>query len=116
MNGSSPLDARPGRPTVLIPSQEEVLSQHVKYLSTLGYAYTQSELIQMAESVIPSGASKSHLSKHWFYGFMSRHKDLVSVTPQKLDRNRLLAQQKGNISTYFDKLKTFLLDVPEAIM
>jgi hypothetical protein len=46
----------------------------------------------MGEQMLDPSSTKTSLSKHWFYGFMGRHKDLVMLRPQKLERARAVAQ------------------------
>ena len=111
LNGKYDLDVHAGHPTALLPSQETILADHIKYMASLGYAYTPRQIIEIATNMLDKEGPKHSLTKHWFYGFMSRHSELSVKTPQKIDKCRILAHDKDIIGQYFDKLRAFMVEL-----
>ncbi|XP_060608620.1 uncharacterized protein LOC132760626 [Ruditapes philippinarum] len=108
------LEARPGPETLLSSLEEDKLAQHIKYMASIGYGYTMTNVRFMAadyaRSMGKKVVAKDGLSTVWYYSFMKRNPDLKAVKPQKLDLARAKGASEEKINNYFKKLKNILDD------
>ncbi|XP_060592929.1 uncharacterized protein LOC132747543 [Ruditapes philippinarum] len=108
------LEARPGPETLLSSLEEDKLAQHIKYMASIRYGYTMTNIRFMAadyaRSMGKKVVAKDGLSTVWYYSFMKRNPDLKAVKPQKLDLARAKGASEEKINNYFKKLKNILDD------
>ncbi|KAJ8303711.1 LOW QUALITY PROTEIN: hypothetical protein KUTeg_018743 [Tegillarca granosa] len=66
---------RSGPSTLLTLKEEAKLVQHLKYIATLGYGYTRSELLDIASDYTYECGKRSKdkpLSRQWYSSFLTR--------------------------------------------
>ncbi|KAJ8306069.1 hypothetical protein KUTeg_016614 [Tegillarca granosa] len=103
--------------------QEAKLVIHIKFLAEVGYGYTRSEVIHLANDYavhLRLRDANNPLSKKWIRGFYSRWPTMHSIQPSSLSAQRARCTTAVCIEKYFKDLnriyvKYDLTDKPWAI-
>lgn len=65
----------------------------------------------MANGICPDKWKElKNATNDWLKGFMKRHKDLTVRKPENTSLSRATSFNKTNVSTFFEKLSTVLLE------
>ncbi|KAJ8301133.1 hypothetical protein KUTeg_020120 [Tegillarca granosa] len=103
--------------------QEAKLVDHIKFLAEVGYGYTRSEVIHLANDYavhLRLRHANNPLSKKWIRGFYSKWPTMHSIQPSSLSAQRARCTTAVCIEKYFKELnriyvKYDLIDKPWAI-
>ena len=91
--------------------EENQFVEHLKMMSACGYAYSRSEVVDMAtEYAICLGKrDQEHpLTVHWYTRFMSRWPELKILKPRGLDMQRAKAVTLECVQNYYTELGLIL--------
>ena len=102
---------RSGPRTVLDQEEEERLVNHIKQIANVGYAYTRTEIVNIASeyAVCLKKREQEHpLTLKWFYNFLQRWPELKVRRPNTVTELRAKATSEESIGNYFNELKTIL--------
>lgn len=73
-------------------STEKEIVDHVKYMSSIGYGYSKSDVLYLASDLAVSlgkwDRNDKPKSNKWFHSFMKRWPDLTTIKTQKLSMLR----------------------------
>ena len=91
-------------------STEKEIVDHVKYMSSIGYGYSKSDVLYLASDLAVSLGKRDQndklLSNKWFYSSMKRWPDLTTIKTQKLSMLRTKFASKEKLSNYYKELGT----------
>lgn len=117
-------NTRPGASTTLNTEEEKQLVSHCVYMASIGYGYSRTEVIELANdfavSLKKKSASDPVFAQSWFDGFKKRNPDITLSKPQKLSLVRAKCTSDVVLDKYFQDLERViatngLLDKPENI-
>ena len=101
-----------GAPTVFTLEQEAKLKNHVIEMSSMGYGYTRTELINLASDMayfLSKLPQDQTLSEAWLYlGFLKRNKDISFLKPRSLNMSRAKSVTPETVEKYFQNLNDIL--------
>ena len=114
---------KPGPSPTLSNFEEASLCEHVKYMSSIGYGYSRSEVMSLASEYLVSMGRREPgkpMSDKWFYNFLKRWPELKLVKPSSLEMVRAKNTTPEVINKYFSELENILdkyclRDKPECI-
>lgn len=109
VNGTVPLECRPGPPTVLTTEEEARLVQYLIEMSDMGYGLSREMVMRMAYLIAEKSDRKHPFSgdsagRSWFDGFKQRHPMLTIRKPQPLSYCRALCANPEIICDFFGKV------------
>lgn len=99
---------------VFTPEEEETLKNYLQQSSQIHYGLTRkqfrilaNDFAQVNKKKVPESWIENGLAgKNWYYEFMNRHKDALSLRkPQATSLSRSTSFNRYNVSTFFAKLK-----------
>ncbi|XP_037300423.1 uncharacterized protein LOC115456161 isoform X2 [Manduca sexta] len=111
--------AKPGRPTIFSPEEENELVEHAVTVSSYGFPVTRYDLRSIAQTYLKKlGRNVSHFKENlpgtdWVNKFIKRHKSVLSHRIAKKNNVRP-ATDAGVANNFFDHLVKELKDVPAA--
>lgn len=117
-------NTRPGTSTTLNPEEKKQLLSHCVYMASIGYGYSRTELINLANdfavSLKKKSASDPVFAQSWFDGFKKCNPDITLSKPKKLSLVRAKSTSEAVLNKYFQDLEKVmstngLLDKPENI-
>ena len=106
--GVTPLDAKPGRDTILTGEEERRLAQYIVDMCDMGFGLTRQDVMRVAYSIVEKTGREHPFSngmagRAWFDGFRSRNPNLTMRISQPLSYCRATAA-KEIIDDFFAKL------------
>ncbi|KAJ2937617.1 hypothetical protein O0L34_g17873 [Tuta absoluta] len=107
---SENVEINKGRPVVFDKDLEDLLVKHIVTLEHHMFGLTISDIRKLAYQIaeknyIPHrfNHAKQMAGKAWFYAFMQRHKDKISLRqPEATSLNRVKGFNRENIANFFD--------------
>lgn len=105
-----------GRPTVLLPTEEQSISQHIALLGDYGYAIDRTELKYFVKSFLDkAGRNVEHFKdnmpgKKWVSLFLERHQNLLSNRLCKNINRRRAAVTEQQVKRFLSNLESNKLD------
>ena len=114
---------KPGLSPTLSNFEEASICEHVKYMSSIGYGYSTSEVMSLVSEYLVSMGRREPgkpMSDKWFYNFLKRWPELKLVKPSSLEMFRAKNKTPEVKNKYFSELgnilgKYCLRDKPECI-
>ncbi|XP_046674733.1 uncharacterized protein LOC124363528 [Homalodisca vitripennis] len=102
-----------GRGSVLPPTVEKELVDHILKLETLMFGLTINDVLRLAYQIVEKNQISHNFNKEtqmagkkWFYAFKARHKDIISLRePQATSMMRVKGFNKKNFHGFFDLLE-----------
>ncbi|XP_041369513.1 uncharacterized protein LOC121383507 [Gigantopelta aegis] len=113
LSGKTDIDCVKSKPDPLLSQEEEqTLVTHVEFMSSVGFGYTRTEVLNIATDLAVHLGKREKgektFSLQWFYGFMKRWPELRVQKPRSLEIMRAKATSKDTINKYFDSLEKIL--------
>ena len=86
IHGKRPLYTKLGRKSLLPEENEIAFAEHVTHLFSIGYGFAKADFLQMATDYVlhlgkPSLKGPGKIGKIWYYNFLKKYPDVVSVRP-----------------------------------
>ena len=101
-----------GPDTILSPTEEKSLCDHVREMALYGYGYSNSELRELAtDTAIYLGKwndKEKLLGRKWLKGFLRRWPDMKALKPRSLSMIRAKAVSREVIENYYNNLEQIL--------
>ena len=100
-----------GKDPLFTLEEERALVEHLKVMSSYGYGYSRSEVVDIGSTYAVSLGKRDEdhpLSLMWFHNFMKRWPELKVKKPRGLELQRAKATTEGAVTSYFDELSKIL--------
>ncbi|XP_020297300.1 uncharacterized protein LOC109861874 [Pseudomyrmex gracilis] len=107
-------EGKPGPATILTEEEEDVLVQWLFHCSKKGFPLTKTNLIDSVQLFVKKLNQKNsfmdnRLGRHWFEGFMRRHKNVSQRLAENLTFSRAIISETG-LRKWFDEVLNYLKD------
>ena len=91
---------------VLTTAQEEAVVRWVERRDALGFPPKHKELVRMVVAIRQNenGVQHHRLGNHFTMRFLKRHPQIATTVAHAMNRDRVMAINRGNINGYFNRL------------
>lgn len=113
-SGRKKIECKTGVPTILSPEEEKILVDWILNMAKQGFPITKTQLcdsvqILMTELKRPNPFPDNRPQRHWYEGFLSRHKEISTRVTQNLSNPRARVTE-AQIRNWFLEIDTYLRD------
>lgn len=111
LNKIIPGTSRSGRAPLFTNDEESAFVDHLKFMATLGYGYTASEVMMMASdyAVYLGKRTQDHpVTEKWYRKLKSRWPALNMISPRALSKERAQCTSEQVVKNYFTNLNAVL--------